>query len=382
MLQQIAYDAAIEDLDERLASYAQLSHSNPIRSYDHEGFGLKLTPSGNQVLIAKDTNESKRLAQGFMANDSAVFSPISNGVLEYFTTVFNNKLIKQILQTTPSTLMTESWQQGMFGTTDVFVPTISYAGGSKQYDDLSGAGESSVNIAWVPRQTVTLQRTIAYGDLTQAQMAMAKIPYVEQMREGLASLTNLDINAINFKGFAGLNVFGLLNDPSLNPTIVSPDSIGTPSSSLWYYKTYDEIIHDIQSMFNSIIQISGGQASYDDVECILGLPPACMVSLTKQNSLGTMTVRGYLDQVFPKMKIVQVQNYQGTGSPIGSSTPNYAQLIFKQLNGQDVAYNVFSTLWNSHGVVRLISSYAEKISYVVSGSFLALPLGVATISGI
>jgi hypothetical protein len=77
-----------------------------------------------------------------------------------------------------------------------------------------------------------------------------------------------------------------------------------------------------------------------------------------------------------------VPQYQGTGSPIGSVVPNVAQLIFDEIAGQRVAYNVFSSLYNSHGVVRMLSSYEEKISYTISGAFPALPIGIASITGI
>lgn len=392
LLQQLAMDAGLSDNELIGRSYdaqnlAKVCLQDKSLS-DHDGYGVNLRAAdqrySDEIFIAKNDMEYRAALHSLhnqIAGDAAVYSPPSNGVLEYYTTVFNNKLIKQILKTTPLRQLTDDWQQGQFGTTDLNVPTISYAGNSQVYADDSGQGGSSINVAWVPRQAVTLQRTLKYGDLTQAQFGMAKIDYVGQMREGLAALTNLDINNIGFRGFDGMNIYGLLNDPSLNAAIVAPASVANPASSLWFYKTYDEIINDIRSMFNSIIQIAGGNADYTS-PCKLGLPPACYTALTKQNALGTQTVEGYCKSVFPGMEIIQVPNYQGTGSPVGSVIPNKAQLIMKELAGQPVAYNVFSQLYNSHGVVRLISSYAEKISYTISGAFVALPIGIATITGI
>lgn len=391
-LQQLAMDMNLpqEAINAKSMDLEIFQRTNPVPTsaidafYGHSGYGMNLRPKNpidcrytHDVFIAQDSRELKN---AIMAMDDAQYSLPSNGVLPYFTTIFNKDPIEQLLKTTASREMSEDWQQGEFGTTDIKMPTVSYGGNSEVYADQAGTGESSINMNWVPRQAVTLQRTLQYGDLTQAQMAMAKINYVGQMRKGLTSLTSLDINSINLYGFAGMDIYGLSNDPSLNPAVVFPASAANPASSLWIYKDFNEIVADIRSLFNEIISIAGGQANYTQ-ECILALPPSAFTALSTQNTLSSVMVSQYCKEAFPGMKIIQCAQYQGTGSPAGSTTPSICQLIFKELAGQRVAYNIFSSLYNSHGVVRLLSSYAEKISYTVSGGFLALPVGVAIGSG-
>lgn len=357
-----------------------LGRCNPYKSFEGEGFGVCLARDAEfnnlnqKVFVANDRQQAK------MALDSAEFSIPSNGVPSYLTTIWNQKPIKQILKTTPLRALTKDWQQGEFGTTDIKIPTVSFAGQDEIYTDLGGDGDSSVNYNWVPRQTITLQRTLKYGDMTQAQMALAKIEYVANLREGVASLINININNIGFLGYAGVQVYGLLNDPSLNATIAAPN--GVSGSALWSKKTYNELYADVQSMFASIQ--AGGNGNIEvTAKCTLGVAPAVYTYLVNTiNALGTNTLFEMLQKAFPQMTIVQVPNYQGTGDPIGSTLPNKAQLIFDEVNGQPVAYNIFSNLYNSHGVVRLLSSFAEKVSYTVSGAFIALPFAVATISGI
>lgn len=348
--------------------------------YTNKVYGMNFGTSPDNLLILDSAKEVQNYIK-FADTDTYNFNIPSNGVPSWLTTVWANKIIEQVFQTTSFTKMAHSFQQGQFGTTNIKIPTISYGGNAEPYADMSGGGQNVVNINWVDRETITLQRTLTYGDLATAQMGMAKISYVSQLRAGLAKLIALDQNKIGFNGFAGVKCFGLLNDPSLNATVPCPASSGTPSSSQWIYKSYAEIVADIIALVNGVISIAGGQADVTD-KCILGVPPAVYAYLDKQNSLGTQSVREYIKLAYSGMEIIQVQDYQGTGSPIGSSTANTIQLIWSKLVSQEVALNAFCSLYNSHGTVRKVSYFNEKISYTVAGAIVALPIGIATMTGV
>lgn len=391
-IKDVALDAGLEEelVYSRSSDLELLQRQNPAgHTMDHEGYGMKLRADDqegvitDEIYLAKNRAEVEKLCN-HIANDvdTVAYGVPSNGVLQYLTSIFNFKPIEQLLQTKASRVLTSDWQQGQFGTTNVYVPTTQVMGKSAAYADYSGAGQSSVNFNWVERQAVSLQQTLQYGDMTVARFGQGKIDYVAQLRSAMTNLIALDINKINFRGYAGMRIFGLLNDPSLRTVLVAPASAANPSSGQWFYKTYLEIADDIQSMFQDIITVAGGNADFSTVPCKLGVPPAVYTFLTKQNELGTQTIAGYLKIVYPNMDVVQVQDYQGTGTPVGSDVPNYAQLIYDNLAGQTVAYNVFSSLYNSHGVVRQTSSYEEKVSYTISGAFIAAPIGVSTMSGI
>jgi hypothetical protein len=310
----------------------------------------------------------------FAQDDTYGYNIASSGVPNVLTTVWTTKFFKIMFQSTPFREMTTPDQQGVFGTTNVKYPLIGASGVSKLYSDHSGLGDSSVNLNYLTRQTVTLQRTLTYGDMQTAVMGMAKVDYVGYLREYVASLINLDQNNIGFNGYTGMQLFGLLNDPSLNATL--PAGAGQ-----WMVSgTYATVISDIITTVQSIQTLGAGQVNTDD-EFIIGLPPVVMGALLFQNSFG-LNVRSYISSVYPKARFIQVQNYTGTGSPLGSSAPNFMQVIFKTIGGQETALGVFTTLYNSHGVVRMLSSYNEKVSYCVAGTVLTMPIGVALMSGI
>jgi hypothetical protein len=354
-------------------------HETNINGMRGEGFGMCLTGNrkrDHEILIldsSSRSNQFKRSVQAMLMDDDYAYNIPSSGVPNVLTTVWTTRFFKQIYQSTPFRELTTPDQQGVFGTTNVKYPLIQGSGVSKLYADHAGLGDSSMNLNYLTQQTVTLQRTLTYGDMQTAVMGMAKVDYVAWLREYTADLIALDQNNIGFNGFDGMQCYGLLNNPGLLPEIAA-------ANGQWVDGDYASVVSDIITTVQSIQTLGAGQVKTDS-EFIIGLPPVAFGALLYQNSLG-MSVKAYIEGVYTKCKFIQVQNYTGTGTPLGSVAPNRMQVIFKQIGGQDTALGVFSSLYNSHGVVRLLSSYNEKISYVLAGTVLTMPIGVATMSGI
>ena len=391
-LQYAADDVSVNvDTVERLTGANTIDGTNNRQQYtagyDNKVYGMGIlgVPS-SEIMIATDArhaNESAGAYAQYAGDDTSSYSIASSGVPSWFTTVWTNKLITQLLQTRPFFKMTHEFQQGMFGTTNIKIPTISQTGNGVLYGAHSGGGSANNNYNWIDRETVTLQQTLTYDDLTTAQFSMAKIDFIGNLRETIADRINLDINQIGFSGYVGRRTYGLLNDPSLNASFAFPASASNPASSQWIYKTGIEIIADINSLHASIVSIAGGQANPAEADCILGVPPTVYSYLLNPSSnLVAGSIMDFINKTYPRMKVEQVQNYQGTGSPIGASTPNYCQLIYSRLGNQEVALNCFSSLYQSHGVVRELSSYNEKVSYTIAGAIVALSVGIATAYGL
>jgi hypothetical protein len=196
------------------------------------------------------------------------------------------------------------------------------------------------------------------------------------MREAAAINLAQTRNDIGFHGFAGIdNLYGLLNDPSLNPANPFPN--GASLSSAWSTKTYTEVIADIYLLYTELVVNAGGLID-TTTPMILGVPMSAWTALyEKQNALGNKNVATYLRETFPALEIIQVPNYEAALT--GSTT--YCQLIVKQLGGIDTVNNIFNSLWNSHGPIRTVSGMQEKISVGFGGVFVARALGIATGTG-
>jgi len=376
LINQFATDAGIESdkLNERLSLLEMYQKTNEMKSLDGSGYGIKFRAEDqkytDEVYLAQDSNEMRKIVSliNSVANDA--FDTPSNGVLPWLTSVYTNKIIEQIFQTRPIWKIATDFQQGAFGTTQIYIPVISYAGTGEEYADAGTGGNNSVNLNYLNRDTVTIQRMLAYGDLANAQMSMGKIDYVARLREGLGTQINLDINNIAFRGYQGKKIYGVLNDPSLNESIEFPATAANPDSSNWQWANYAEISANIRALYAQCIGNAAGNLSFED-KAYLTVPPSVYVYLTDQNPLGTQSVYQYLKGTFPGLELVQCQNNVG-------EDVLFIQLIFEKVQGQDTLLNTFSSLYNSHGAIRKESSYVEKVSYVVSGSIVAMAMGVAT----
>jgi len=376
LLRQLALDAGIieQDVDEQARLLELYQKTNEVKSFDGSGYGIRFRAedqkSTDQVFLADNRQQLYAMAYAVQqaANDS--FDVPSNGVLPWMTSVYTNKIIEQMFQTRPIWKISTDFQQGAWGITKIFVPIVSYAGNAQLYSDFGTGGGNSVNVNYLERDSVILERMLSYGDLANAQMSMGKIDYVARLREGLATQIDLDINNIAFNGFAGREIYGLLNDPSLNATIPFPATAANPASSNWMYASYAEICANVRALYSQCIANAGGNLNFED-KAYLTVPPAVYTYLTDQNALGTQSVMQYLKGTFTGLEIVQSPNNVGASALT-------VQLIFDKVGGQDVLLNTFTSLYNSHGAIRKESAYVEKISYQVSGSIVAMAMGVAT----
>ncbi len=336
----------------------------------------------NEFILAQNSRHAEQIFGAF--RDDA-YSVTSQGTPQYLTTIWTNNLFEVITRANVFDKVSHSFQQGMFGITNIKIPTVSYASNYALYSDFGVQGDSSINVNWIDRQIVNFERTLIYGDLAVAQMSMGKIDYINQLREGMLRQVKLHQDAIGFFGYStNMEIYGLLNDPSLNPSITAGVKAGAPSgsaSTLWVYGIFFEIIADIASLFNAVISRAGGQVDGSTKSYLL-IPPVNYTSIVSVTSpLGNITVRKWIEDTYPNMEIIQAPLLQGTGSPIGSTVANQIVLIFDNIEGQPCLLNAFATLYNSHGVVRLASSFQEKISYALGGAIVSNAIGIQIMGG-
>lgn len=333
----------------------------------------------DEIIIAKNSQHALSIIDKFQ--DDA-YSITSQGVPSYLTTVWTNKFYEVVTRKTIFEEISHSFQQGMLGITNIKIPTISYASNYSLYSDLGAQGDTSINLNWVDRQVVYFERLLVYGDMSVAQMSLGKIDYIGELRAGVMRQIKLHQDAIGFFGYsANMNIYGLLNDPSLYPTITAGQKSAGGGSTLWQYGTFFENIADVISLRQAITSRAGGNDD-DDVVMHLLVATSAWQYLMITSPLGNITVKDWIQAQYPKMKIHKAPLLQGTGNPIGSATPNLLVLVYEKLAGQECLLNSFVTLYNSHGVHRQISSFQEKISYGLGGAITVNAIGIQIMRGI
>jgi hypothetical protein len=338
----------------------------------------------DELIVAKNNQHAHQIVKQFTANDDA-YSISSNGTPTFLTTIWTNKFFEVITRATVFEEISHSFQQGTFGLTNIKIPTVSLVGNYSLYADYSAQGNANINVNWIDRQVVNFEQTLVYGDLAIAQMSMGKIDYIGKMREALMRQIKLHQDALGFFGYSeNMNIYGLLNDPSLAPTITAGQKAGAPTgsaSTLWQYATFFEIIADIISLRQAVTSRAGGQDDDND-PCYLLIPTSIWQYLSTTSPLGNITVRDWIEKEYKSMKLMKAPLLDGTGTPIGSVTPNQLVLIFDNFAGQECLLNAYVSLYNSHGVVRHASSYQEKVSYTLGGAIVSNGIGIQIMSGV
>ena len=337
----------------------------------------------DQIIIAKNSEHAHSIINSAFNDDA--YSITSQGTPTFLTTIWTNKFYTVVTRKTVFEEVSHSFQQGMWGITNLKIPTVSFGNNFSLYSDYGVQGNSSINVNWIDRQVVNFERTLVYGDLAVAQMSMGKIDYIGRLREGTMQQIKLHQDAIGFFGYSeNMNIYGLLNDPSLYPTVSAGAKVagaGQSPNTLWQYGSFFEIIADIITVRQAVTSRAGGQDD-DNSKMFFLLPPAVWQSLLVTSPLGNITVKDWLEANYSSMVLMKAPLLQGTGTPIGSATPNQCVLIFEKIAGQECLLNSFVTLYQSHGTVRLASSYQEKVSYSLGGAIVVNGIGIQIMTGI
>jgi len=349
-----------------------------------------VTGSFHAPLVVKDLNEAILVRKALenmnavaMDSDTYAFNIPSSGVPLPVLTIWTTRMIEQMYKKTTLSLLAGSWQQGSPGVEEIKIPTMSYAGKIGLYNDYSQNGSTSININWVTRNIIYFEESLVWGDMQQAQFELAKIDYVNKLREALSITVGQFQNDLGFQGYAGITssnkpqLFGILNEPNLNPAISLPASGIIPGTTTlttaWYGKSFNQLVTDVQLLFRKVMLQTEGQADINS-KCILALPPSAESALATPNPISSQPFREYLRQVFPNMEIVITPNFEASLNTTGATTnQTVVMLLLQHPNGEMPYDELFVTKWQGHRPVPMASSISEKISFGLGGVILKYP---------
>lgn len=332
--------------------------------------GIFLAAGGMRPLLANNKHQFSQ-----MALDADPFNPTSNGVPSIYTTIYVNTIIDQLLPQRGYFEIASPMQQGEWTTERAEFPVRAISGGMSPYDDFSNQGQSGVNFTWVPRDIYRAETTIQYGDLETAVMDSAKLDLVGSKRAAIAQNIAIMFNRMGFFGNVNTagqfisKTYGLLNDPSLNPSF--PVVNGAAGSPLWSKKEPQEIYNDIVTAMAAMEDQTGNQVHPDD-RYLLCLDGASNIQLNRANQYGTTALK-LLKENFKNLEVVVAPEYK---------TILGFQLIVESIAGQKVVHDLFTYKYRSHGVMRYDSWFNEKVSCGSGGAAITLPAGIVTCTGI
>ena len=238
------------------------------------------------------------------------------------------------------------------------------------YQDYDANGQANVNVNYPTRQQYRFQTTLRVGDLEQDMNAAARIDLFAEKQRAAAVLLEISFNKYAFYGVAGLNVYGLLNDPNLNADLTPTTGA---AGNTWTLKTADEIMADFAKMYSTLYQRSNGWID-GNTRTKLVVPPASLAELNKVNVFGT-SVKKMLADTYPNMEILTAPEMVGASG-------NLAMIRADEIEGQPTVEFGYTEKYKAHSIIRESSSMHQKISAGTYGAIVYYPFAIVTMLGV
>lgn len=301
---------------------------------------------------------------------------VSNaGIPAWLANYYDPEIVRVLVSPMKCAEIVGEAKKGDWTTLTAQFQVVESTGEVSSYGDYSNNGQSSANVNWVPRQSYHFQTVTRWGEREMEIAGEARVNFAQNLNIASALTINKAANKIGFFGVAGLDNYGLLNDPDL-PAGITPNATGTGSGTLWSTKDGAAIYGDIQSLYAQLVSQLQGNLERD-AKMTLALSPNREPDLTKTNQYN-VNVYEQLKKNFPNMRIISAVEYSGAGT--GST--ELMQLIVDEIDGQRTATNSFTEKMRAHPVFIDLSSFKQKKSAGSWGTVIFRPVAIASMYGI
>lgn len=249
------------------------------------------------------------------------------------------------------------------------------------YKDSTNVPLADWNPNWEQRTIVRFESGILVGRLEQARASAALINSDAEKRAAAALRLEIWRNLVGFYGFnsGSNNTYGLLNDTSL-PAYVTVAS--GAAGFTWALKTFLEITQDLITAFNQLQTQSEDNIDPQALATTLAIPMQVAQQLSKLNELGTLDVRMWLKNTYPKCRLVTAPQF---GAANGGANVFYLWADTVEDGGTDDkrwAAQIVPTKFMALGVEQRVKSYLEDFTNATAGVFVKRPYAVVRYSGI
>lgn len=328
-------------------------------------YGVHL-PRGSEML---DEPTKTKLVSAMDAAGPLVTLP-NNGIPSMLTNYFDPRVIEVLFAPMNAELLYGAVQKGDWTTNTATFMVVESTGETATYGDYSENGMSSHNATFPDRQNYGFQTNTQWGDKQLDVAAKARLNYAQRQQIASALVLRKKENAIFLFGVAGLQNYGLMNDPSLITPVAPTTGAG---GNTWAQKTSDEIYADFVLLWANAIAQGGGLINTKS-EATVGIPNVVEQNLTKQNTYGQV-LKDRLKLAYPNMTIETIPEFATSGG-------NLVQMIIKNVEGQPTGELAYAERMRAHGVVRHSSYFSEKKSGHAFGALIYYPNFISQMLGV
>ena len=300
----------------------------------------------------------------------------NSGIPSFFTQFVDPEVVR-VMQTPNkgATILGEE-KKGDWTTQTAWFPMIENTGEVSSYGDFNENGRSDVNAQFESRQSYLFQTILEYGDLEVERAGEAKLNLVAEKQMAAAKTLDKFLDYTYHFGVAGLENYGLLNDPSL-PAALTP-STKAAGGVKWVngnqiVAAAQEVYTDFQTLFTQLTSVTYGAVD-EESELTLVVPNNVNSAFTAVNQYG-ITVKAYIGETFKRVNYVTDPRYATTSG-------NVVQLWASTFEGRKTGTCAFNEKMRDHLVVRSTSSYKQKRTAGTWGAIIKYPLAVAQMIGV
>ena len=295
----------------------------------------------------------------------------NSGIPAFLSTYIDPKLIEILVQPMRiAEVVGQEVKKGNWVTETAMFPVIESTGVVNSYGDYHNGGVAGANSQFPQRQSYHYQVVTQWGEKELARAGLARIDWANRLNIASVLTLNKYQNKTYAFGVAGLQNYGLLNDPAL-PAAVSPTTgVG---GNTWALKTATEILNDIAKLFTTLQTQSGGLVELDS-KLTLGMSPIAETYLTKTSDFN-VNVFDRIKKNYPNLTIKTAPEYT-TGSG------ELVQMIADEIEGQRTVESAFTEKLRAHPIIVKESSFSQKKSQGTWGTVIYRPFLISQMLGV
>jgi hypothetical protein len=331
------------------------------------------------------TDEIKANYLAFDAQPALQTAP-NSGIPYWLTTYVDPAVYEILFAPTEGAELVGEEKKGDWATTTAMFPTVEHTVEVSSYGDFNENGRASANTNWPQRQSYNFQVMVEYGDLEVERAGLGRVNWIGELQAAASDGLNRYSNLSYFYGVAGLENFGLFNDPNLGaPISPAPKANGGTG---WFTADghpnadANEVYNDIVALYQNLVANNAGNVN-KKTQMVLGLSPGSEVALTFTNSFN-VNVEDLLKKNFPGLRIQTAVQYGAltTENPQGVAAGNFIQLIAEKIKTQKSATCAFTEKMRAFPIIRATSSYKQKRMSGTFGAIIRMPVGFSSMVGI
>ena len=320
----------------------------------------ELAPNGITYATGVPQILTEQVKQKIAMDADLVTSP-NGGILAALTQYIDPEVVRVLFAPMPLTEAFPEVQKGDWTTKNMTFPIVENAGKPTSYGDWNDNGTTSANANFEHRQPYLFQEFVRVGELEQDTYGQARINLASELQIGCALSLNKLTHEIYALGVAGLQNYGMLNDPNLSTPI--------PNSVAWIGQTDPLVLfQDVQKLVVKLVEQTKGLVKRND-KLLLLTSPRMDACLTATNQFGLNAYK-VIKENYPNLEIVSVPEYETAAGDV-------VQLVLPTYQGSDNVQLPYNVKMRVHPIIQKASGYIQKRTQGCYGALIRRPIFIA-----